>query len=437
MNRDPIGRRLVVSLAQLALVCAVLLQSGCASYEFIGKFVQNDHPMSEFGYGALSDVEDRSKWDKQEGSGESLQQPKPLQKGRRTYVILQIDGGGIMGIAPSRLVHKIEAAIHQRPGMPNARLCDVLSVCSGTSTGAIITGGIAAGVPGEHIADFYYTKGYALFQGEGRLPLAPVFQHVLDREAFQEKLIETIDQHGLYDPSVRMGELDRVPVLSLAAYDLVGKKTVFLRNERREDSPVNTEDIQLIDAISASALSAAVYFGKLLAPEVTMKQVRADGETYLRKGAAFADGGQGTQNSTIELCAIEALRMLQADPGAQVVLISLGCGNEYEARKFSEVIEYNGFDQLSDYLFRNQARSESILLQWMTALDLEDLDNRLHVYRFDWEHDPKKASAFSINEEQRKFLVDTAEEMAARPDFRQLITDLSDSRIPLTQFRRN
>lgn len=340
-----------------------------------------------------------------------------------------------MGITPSRLVAKLEGALQQRSGLENERLCNVLSMCSGTSTGAIIAGGVAAGVPGEAIADFYYTKGYDLFQGTGRLPFAPVFQHVFSREAFQNDFIETLQDFSYYQPDVRLGEMNRVPILALAAYDLVGKRTVFLRNHDHFDAPVNTKDIQLIDALSASALSASLYFGKLAAPDVIVRHLNADGTGYHRKGAIFVDGGQATQSSTIELSAIQALEFLKNDPDAQVALISLGCGDQYASREFTKVLGYNDIAQASDFFIRNQARSESVLMQWLATRRIEDLEHRLKVYRFDWEHDRKKARRFSIDAKQREFLVDTADEIAKRPDFRQLLSDLADDRIPLTQFR--
>lgn len=147
--------------------------------------------------------------------------------------------------------------------------------------------------------------------------------------------------------------MDRVPILALAAYDLVGKRTVFLRNQDRFDAQVNTKDIPLIDAISASALSAAVFFGKLATPDVILRHTNADSTGYLRKGAIFADGGQGTQNTTIELSAVQALEFLKKDPEAQVALISLGSGNQYATREFVDVLGYNGFDQVTYFVLKN------------------------------------------------------------------------------------
>ncbi len=423
----------------MVLSASLLTLSGCqhfrSTYEVVAPFVQKDHELSEFGFKAVRETTDRSQWGKQAGSEFDLHNPKPLSHSKPTYVILQIDSGGVMGITPSRLVAKLEGALQQRPGLENERLCNVLSMCSGTSTGAIIAGGVAAGVPGEAIADFYYTKGYALFQGKGKLPFAPVFQHVLSREAFQNDLIETLQDFSYYQPDVRLGEMNRVPILALAAYDLVGKRTVFFRNHDHFDAPVNTKDIQLIDALSASALSASIYFGKLAAPNVIVRHLNADGTGYHRKGAIFVDGCQATQSTTIELSAIQALEFLKENPEAQVALISLGCGNQYASREFNTVLGYNDIAQASDFLIRNQARSESALMQWLATKRIEDLEHRLKVYRFDWEHDRKKARRFSIDAKQREFLVDTADEISKRPDFRQLLSDLADDRIPLIQFR--
>lgn len=414
---------------------------GCAQltkiYDAVGPAVQFDHEQSEFGLAAFQEIDDPESLTRIEGSEFNTQRAKRLDLNKKTYVILQVDGGGIMGITPALLVEKVEAALQQRRGFSNGKLRDVLSVISGTSTGAIIAGGVAAGIPGDELANFYTGRACELFEKENRLPWAPIFQNKLNRELFQAEMIRMIDSYGDYPSDVRLGELSDRPGVILAGYDLVSKRTIFLRNHDDADSAINTEDIQLIDAISASALSAAVYFGKLPAPNVQVRQLRADGTGYTTRGAVWADGGQGTQNTTVALAAIEALRIKQAEPDSQVVIISLGCGNDFGERDFNEVIKFRAIHHITDYLFRNQARSESILLQWMAAAKIESVVDDLKLFRFDWNYDdPDEADSFSINEKQRQFLISKAEEIAERPDFTQLLRDLSDNRLRFAQFRR-
>src|SRR5258706_14351279 len=71
----------------------------------------------------------------------------PLDLNRRTYVLLQVDGGGIMGITPAIVLNGMEQELAKRPGCNGKLMRDHLSVCAGTSTGAILAGMVAAGVP--------------------------------------------------------------------------------------------------------------------------------------------------------------------------------------------------------------------------------------------------------------------------------------------------
>ena len=424
----------------LPLLTAVCL-AGCTQvnriYDAIGPAEQYDHEQSEFGLEAIRELEDPESLKKLDGTEYSTQHPKKLDLDRKTYLILQVDGGGIMGITPALLIEKIEAALQQRDGFANGKLREVLSLSSGTSTGAIIAGGIAAGIPAREMASFYTGRACELFHKENQLPWSPLFQNKLNRELFQAEMVRMLDTYGDYPSTVRLGEMAPSPSVIVAGYDLVSKRTIFLRNHDDPDSALNTRDIQLIDAISASALSAAIYFGQLPAPQVQIPQVRADGKGYVTRGAVWADGGQGTQNTTVALAAIEALRIKIADPDSQVVLISLGCGNDFSEREFNEVLKFRAIDHITDYFITNQARSESILLQWMAAEKIGGIVDDLRVFRFDWDYDnPKEASSFSINEKQRRFLIEKADEIASRPDFQQLLADLSNSRLRFSQFQR-
>src|SRR5579884_4291292 len=65
--------------------------------------------------------------------------------------LLAIDGGGIRGIIPATALVKLEQTTGQLTR-------DIFAFVAGTSTGAIIAAGIAAGVPAQRILDLYVTR---------------------------------------------------------------------------------------------------------------------------------------------------------------------------------------------------------------------------------------------------------------------------------------
>jgi patatin-like phospholipase/acyl hydrolase len=71
-------------------------------------------------------------------------------------LILSIDGGGIRGIIPACMLIELE----RQTGKP-AR--EIFSFVSGTSTGAVIAGAIAAGVPATRLLNLYLTRAEEVF----------------------------------------------------------------------------------------------------------------------------------------------------------------------------------------------------------------------------------------------------------------------------------
>src|SRR3984893_16094060 len=70
--------------------------------------------------------------------------------------ILSIDGGGIRGIIPARLLQLIEESI----GEPASTLFHLIA---GTSTGGILGCGLAEGKPARDIAELYANRGGDIF----------------------------------------------------------------------------------------------------------------------------------------------------------------------------------------------------------------------------------------------------------------------------------
>jgi uncharacterized protein len=93
---------------------------------------------------------------------------RPRRKG--PFRILSLDGGGILGTFTAGFLAYVEARLNELvpPDKGPIRIADYFDLIAGTSTGAIIAAGLAAGVPAATIRDFYRDQGSVVFT-RGRL----------------------------------------------------------------------------------------------------------------------------------------------------------------------------------------------------------------------------------------------------------------------------
>jgi hypothetical protein len=350
-------------------------------------------------------------------------QQRPLARDKVTHILIEVDGGGIMGVAPALVLADLEKQLQSSRHI--SRLADVVSVFSGTSTGAIITGMLAAGLSAQIVADYYETTGVGLFNSKGcnRFPIFPFFAAKFKRDVFQDSLFDVLRSAGK-NPQMTLGDMYRGPLLLIASYDLCSERTLWFRTRDLNDKPLRENgDVGLVDAISSSALSAAIYFGKLHAPRVVWDQWQSNGTTRQMRGAVFNDGGQGTQNSTLAQTTLQSIIQGWGESlskGDQVVIISLGCGNNFSTRDYAAASGLNPLGQAVAYL-ENEARPESLVLQWRAATFISAHNPNFRVYRFDYVP-PPGSSAFSAK------MVGSYENAATalthRPDYEQLVNDL-------------
>jgi patatin-like phospholipase/acyl hydrolase len=79
----------------------------------------------------------------------------------RKFRILSIDGGGIRGIIPAKVLEELEAQIQRE--QPGIKLHQYFDLICGTSTGAILAIGIALGIPAKDIVKFYVENAKIIF----------------------------------------------------------------------------------------------------------------------------------------------------------------------------------------------------------------------------------------------------------------------------------
>jgi patatin-like phospholipase/acyl hydrolase len=79
----------------------------------------------------------------------------------KKFRVLSIDGGGIRGLIPARVLADLEQEIQRES--PGAKLYEYFDLVCGTSTGAILAVAIALGVPAVDLVAFYHAHAKAIF----------------------------------------------------------------------------------------------------------------------------------------------------------------------------------------------------------------------------------------------------------------------------------
>ena len=209
---------------------------------------------------------------------------KPFRKN----VAIAVDGGGIRGIIVTRAL----AMLEEHLGQP---VHNIFRLAAGTSTGSIISAGIAAGLSGKRMNDLYEVLGELVFRKSWRSRLWPLTRYRYPLAPLEASLRQAIGD-------IRMGKFwqaDLPTDLVITTFDLLHNRTLFVKPWKDEyrDWPVTKAVL--------SSCSVPTYF-----PAIEGR---------------YVDGGIGSYANPCYLAAYEILFCLNWDP-AETTLISLGTG---------------------------------------------------------------------------------------------------------------
>ncbi len=206
--------------------------------------------------------------------------------------ILSIDGGGMRGMIPLKMLVYLEG----QTGQPAYELFDMVA---GTSTGAIIAAGLGLGMSAREILTLAYRE--KLPQAFGNRGFGfwiryffTGLRHLYPIEPFVEAL-------GPFARNATVGDIQQ-PIILMTTKDVRTSNTYFVVNKGPGSSLV--KDWSLMGAVAASA-AAPVYFPPVL--------------------GYFIDGGVGTHGNPCLAAAIEAFEYLGFQPD-NTLHISLGTG---------------------------------------------------------------------------------------------------------------
>ena len=206
----------------------------------------------------------------------------------RRKVAVAIDGGGIRGVIAAKALAVVEKAL-RKP------IRNIAGLVAGTSTGSIISGGIASGLSAQNILDLYLELGEAVFRKTARSYLWLLMRHRYSGAPLQKALRENYGERKLGDFWRDRPRIDLVIVVR----DLVENRTRFLKPWKPEYA-----DWPLWKAVLASS-TVPTYF-----PVV-------DGR--------YMDGGVGSYANPCYLAAYEAAFCL-GWKAPDTTLISIGTG---------------------------------------------------------------------------------------------------------------
>ena len=270
------------------------------------------------------------------------------------FNILALDGGGTRGIYAAQLLARVEWTL-------DAQVKDCFDLITGTSTGSIIAGAAAAGVPMKEVVSLFESDGPRIFR---KTPLVTkVF--MLFRSRYSEKpLARVLDRylHGM-----TLGDVS-VPLMIPSADISTDGVHVFKSRFLNELGGSYTRDgeVLLKDAILASCAAPTYFDPQTVGP-------------YL-----LVDGGLWANNPSI-IALTEAMSKFNKLP-EQVRVLSIGTGhtkNMYTKRKFWGLLTGWGRDKLLNYALGIQSQASSNVAKLILKDGYLRLDPEIDTWELD------------------------------------------------------
>ena len=209
-----------------------------------------------------------------------------------SFYILSVDGGGFRGLFAAHLLKKMEEAWQIDWGRR-------FGLLAGTSTGSILTAGLAAGVSAADLTEFYKTHGKAIFRPrvQSRFDILKLFTSRYSSKTLKDLLDGVFHDKTLSDIAVP---------LVLPSVD-IGNGCVHVLKSQYHREFIRDQNVRVSDAVLASC-SAPTYFD----PHVV-------NDTY-----QLVDGGLWANNPSL-VAAIDAHYRLGV-PLEDIRVLSIGTG---------------------------------------------------------------------------------------------------------------
>jgi len=234
---------------------------------------------------------------------------------QKSFNILSIDGGGIRGLIPAKVLSKLEDEL--RTISPDKKLYEHFDLICGTSTGAILAIGIALGIPASEMVKFYKQNARDIFPGR-TLGFLPRKFRALVSPIYDSKrlrcLLKDIYSKANGGKAPLLGEL-KTKVCIPAFRGSEGTIRVF---KTKHHVSYDTDHKCEAHEVALSSSSAPIYFSP--------HSFRTFGKEAGRLSLYMVDGGVYANNPSL-IGILEAADRLGQE-FSNIRLLSLGTGME-------------------------------------------------------------------------------------------------------------
>ena len=284
----------------------------------------------------------------------SFDRKGPPTDPKRRFSILAVDGGGTRGIYAAQILARVEDAL----GQPIKGCFDLLA---GTSTGSIITGAAAAGIPLKEVVALFEQESPRIF-GKARFPARI---SVFWRSRYSRATLENVLQE--YLPRAFLREIS-TPLMITSADMATGGVHVFKSCYLGDlGEPYERDgEVLLSDAILASCAAPTYFDPKSVGP-------------YL-----LTDGGLWANNPSI-LALTEAISKFKKEV-AEVRVLSVGTGHTttmYRKRSSWGLLTGWGGNKLVSYTLGLQPQASTNMAKLILGERYLRLDPEIDSWELD------------------------------------------------------
>jgi predicted acylesterase/phospholipase RssA len=247
--------------------------------------------------------------------------------------ILSIDGGGVRGIIPALALAALEGA--------TGRLArESFHFVAGTSTGAVIAGAVAAGIPAERIASLYRRRGPELF---ARIPVVSLIRRIATGNVYDVERLRRMIAEELGDQSA--WRINDVPTdIMISAKGLDDGHPWYFVKDRPGANRAEAGGYLLADCVTASA-AAPTYFAPWPIEGIGL----------------LVDGGVGVAGNPVYQACVEAFEYTESYRPADTTVVSLGTGRFLERPRPTWL--WSWVEWVLSEMFRSPGEQQTELVQ--------------------------------------------------------------------------